>query len=130
MTFINKNKFAIAEANQLREVEAAQFESLQSRIINEASAIRAKLTQAQQSLADNTKLFAQQQENTKRMLSLFSAGEIDRLELTMAKLEELISAKNLAIANFNVHTSINNLENTLQHPLNIQSEQSFSTQHY
>lgn len=125
MTFINKNKFAIAEANQLREVEAAQFESLQSRIINEASAIRAKLTQAQQSLADNTKLFAQQQENTKRMLSLFSAGEIDRLELTMAKLEELISAKNLAIANFNVHTSINNLENTLQHPLNIQSEQSF-----
>ena len=126
MTMINKNKFAIAEANQLREVEAAQFESLQSSIINEAYAVRAKLVQSQQLLADNKKLFAEKQENTTRMHSLFNAGEIDRLELTMVKLEELISEKNLALANFQMHASINNLENTLQHPLNLHSEQNIT----
>jgi outer membrane protein TolC len=120
MTMLNKNKFAIAEANQLREVEAAQFESLQSSIINEAHAVRAKLMQTQQLLSDHKRLYALQKENTQRMQSLFSAGEIDRLELTMTKLEELMSEKSLALANFQMHTSINNLENTLQQPLNNQ----------
>ncbi|WP_036302756.1 TolC family protein [Methylotenera sp. L2L1] len=121
MTFINKNKFAIAEAKQLREVEAAQFESLQSSVINEAHTARAKLMQTQQSLTDNQRLYALQQDNTKRMQSLFTSGEIDRLELTIAKLEELMSEKNLVLANFQMHTSINNLENTLQQPLKNQS---------
>jgi outer membrane protein TolC len=120
MTFLDKNKFAIAEANQLREVEAAQFESLQSSIINEAHAARAKLMQSEQSLVDSKRLYALQQENTKRMQSLFTSGEIDRLALTMTKLEELMSEKSLALAHFQVHTSINNLENSLQQPLNEQ----------
>jgi cobalt-zinc-cadmium efflux system outer membrane protein len=124
MTIINKNKFAIAEANQLREVEAAQFESLQSSVINEAHSARAKLMQTQQSLADNKRLYALQQENTNRMQNLFSAGEIDRLELTMAKLEELSSEKNLVNASFQMHSAISNLENTLQQPLNEQGIQS------
>ncbi|MDO9151981.1 MAG: TolC family protein [Methylotenera sp.] len=120
MTFLDKNKFAIEEANQLREVEAAQFESLQNSIINEAHAVRAKLMQSEQSLVDSKKLYALQQDNTKRMQSLFTSGEIDRLELTMTKLEELMSEKSLALAHFQMHNSINNLENTLQQPLNEQ----------
>jgi len=118
MTILNKNKYAIAEANQLREVEAAQFESLQSRVISETHAARAKLTQTQQSLTDYKRLYTLQQDNTNRMQRLFAGGEIDRLELTMAKLEDLMSQKSLALANFQLYTSINNLENTLQHPLN------------
>lgn len=118
LTILNKNKFAIAEANQLREVEAAQFEALQSRIISETHAAQAKLTQTQQSLADYKRLYTLQQDNTNRMQHLFAGGEIDRLELTMAKLEDLMSEKSVALANYQLHTSINNLENTLQHPLN------------
>jgi len=118
LTILNKNKFAIAEANQLREVEAAQFEALQSRIISETHAAQAKLTQTQQLLADYKRLYALQQDNTNRMQHLFAGGEIDRLELTMAKLEDLMSEKSVALANYQLHTSINNLESTLQHPLN------------
>ncbi len=118
LTILNKNKYAIAEANQLREVEAAQFESLQSRVINETHAAQAKLEQAQHSLADYKRVYALQQDNTQRMQRLFTGGEIDRLELTMAKLEDLMSEKSLTLANFQLYTSINNLENTLQHPLN------------
>ncbi|ACT48234.1 TolC family protein [Methylotenera mobilis] len=117
MTILNKNKYAIAEATQLREVEAAQFEALQSRVISETHAARAKLTQTQQSLADYKRLYALQQDNTNRMQHLFAGGEIDRLELTMAKLEDLMSEKSVLLANFQLYSSINNLENTLQHPL-------------
>ena len=117
LTILNKNKYAIAEATQLREVEAAQFESLQNRVISETHAAQAKLTQSQQALADYKKLYVLQQDNTNRMQHLFAGGEIDRLELTMAKLEELMSEKSVTLANYQLYNSINNLENTLQHPL-------------
>lgn len=118
LTLLTKNKLAIAEAHELREVEAAQFEALQGTIINDAHTMRAKLAQTQQALANSKRLYALQQDNTTRMQHLFAAGEIDRLELTLARLEEFASEKNLIQASYQAHLSINNLENTIQHPLN------------
>lgn len=123
LTLLNKNKYAIAEADQLREVEVAQFEALQSTIISETQSALAKLTQTVNMFANSKKQYALQRDNTKHMQSVFDAGEIDRLELTMTKLEELISEKNLMLTNFQLYTSINNLENTLQRPLNEHSAQ-------
>ena len=52
-----------------------------------------------------------------------SAGEIDRLELTFAKLELNAVEKNLALAYYQLKMAEAELENTLQKPL-IQTKQS------
>jgi outer membrane protein TolC len=52
-----------------------------------------------------------------------AAGEIDRLELTFAKLELNAVEKNLALAHYQLKMAEAELENTLQKPL-IQSTQS------
>jgi hypothetical protein len=45
------------------------------------------------------------------------AGESDRLELTYAKLEEVIAEQQIALANFQLAASTNDLENAIQAPL-------------
>lgn len=117
MTILTKNKLAIAEAKQLREVEVAQFEALQANVISEVNTANARLAQAKQIL-DSQKIFlAQQQASTKRMDSKLRAGEIDRLEMSYAKLEEIIAEKNYARANYQIATQINALESAIQAPL-------------
>lgn len=117
MTILTKNKLAIAEATQLREVEAAQFESLQTNVIAEVNIANAKLAQARQSLENKKNLLQQQQASTQRMDRRLRSGEIDRLELTYAKLEEVTAEKLFTLANFQLASSINELENVLQAPL-------------
>lgn len=117
MTFITKNKMPIAEAKQLREVEAAQFEALQNTVIAEVATASAKLAQSKQLLENQSLLFAQQQDNTRRIERKFEAGEADRLELTYAKLEALVAQKNYALANYMQRMSLSELENTIQVPI-------------
>lgn len=124
LTLLNKNKMAITEAAQLREVEAAQFEALQNTVIAEANTAHAKLIHAKQVLEAQKKLFMQQQLNTDRMSRRLSAGEIDRLELTYIKLEEIAAEKNVALANFQLKTAINQLENALQQPQSTRIDES------
>lgn len=117
LTLLNKNKVAIAEATQLREVEAAQFEALQTKVISEANVAKAELLQAQQLLANQQQLYLQQQQNTQRMQNRLAIGEIDRLELAFAKLENIAAEMNVALVSFQRDVAINQLENTLQQPL-------------
>ncbi len=116
LTLLNKNKLAIAEATQLREIEAAQFEALQNTVIAEADTANAKLAQARQVLEQQATLYQQQQNHTQRMARKLSAGEIDRLELTYVKLEEVVAERNVALAHFQLKTALNQLENALQQP--------------
>jgi outer membrane protein TolC len=117
MTILTKNKLAIAEATQLREVEAAQFEALQANVIAEVNVANAKLAQARQLLDNQENLYRQQQASTQRMQRRLQSGEIDRLELTYAKLEEVAAEKNFTLASYQLANSINELENALQAPL-------------
>ncbi len=117
LTLLQKNKLAIAEAEQLREVEAAQFEVLQAKIIGDTNTANATFAQAQQLLKNQQALLVQQQANEKRMHALFAAGEIDRLTLTLAKLETIAIEKSAATAQYDLNTAIRQLENTLQKPL-------------
>lgn len=118
MTILTKNKLAIAEAKQLREVEVAQFEALQANVISEVNTANAKLAQAKQILANQKIFLAQQQASTKRMGNKLRAGEIDRLEMSYAQLEEVVAEKNYARANYQIVTQINELESAIQAPLN------------
>ena len=117
MTILTKNKLAISEAKQLREVEAAQFAALQANVISEVNTANAKLMQAKQVLENQKKLLSQQQASTRRMDSKFRVGEIDRLEMSYAKLEEIIAEKNFALANYQITLQMNALESAVQAPL-------------
>lgn len=118
LNFLNKNKLAIAEATQLREVEAAQFEALQTKVIAEANIASVAVSQSQQALAQQQALLLQQQRNTQRMQRKLAAGEIDRLEFTYGKFENIVAEKNVALAKFQLNAALNQLENALQIPLN------------
>jgi len=117
LTLLNKNKAAIAEATVLREVEAAQFEALQTAVIAEANTANAKLAQAKQMLENQKNLLQQQQHNTQRMERRFSSGDIDKLEVTYARLEQTVAEKSVALSRYQLTTSVNELENALQTPL-------------
>ena len=117
LSLLNKNKVAIAEATMLREVEAAQFEALQTKVILDANIANAEVNQAKQALEHQQRLLTQQQSSTQRMQRKLAAGDIDRLEMTYAKLEDINAEKNVAVANFQLNKSLDQLENTLQKPL-------------
>lgn len=117
MTILTKNRLAIAEATQLREVEAKQFEALQANVISEVNVANARLAQSAQLLDNKKNLYQQQQANTKRMDNRLRAGESDRLELSYAKLEEVIAEQQIVLARFQLAASANDLENAIQAPL-------------
>lgn len=117
MTILTKNKIAIAEATQLREVEAKQFETLQNNVIGEVNVTSAKLAQALQMLENKKKIHAQQLDNVQRMEKRLSAGEIDRLELSFTKLEETMAEQNIAMSYYQLANITNELENAIQAPL-------------
>lgn len=129
LTLLNKNKIAIAEATQLREVEAAQFEALQSKVISDTDLARSSVVQAQESLKNQQVLLTQQKRNLQRLQRQLKAGEINRLEYSYSKLEHTATEKNVALAEYKLQTTINNLENAVQQPLffeNTFSENTYS----
>jgi outer membrane protein TolC len=117
LSFLNKNKLGINEAMQLRELESAQFKALQTKVILEANLANAEVNQAKQTLDHQKQLLTEQQLNTQRMKRKLDAGEINRLEMTYAKLEDINAEKNVAFADFQLNKSLDQLENTLQIPL-------------
>jgi outer membrane protein TolC len=118
MTILTKNKIAIAEVTQLREVEAAQFEALQNTVISEVNSAYARVAQAQLIVEEQKKLHIMQKSNTQRIGKRLAAGETDRLELTYAKLEESLAEKNVVNANFELHGALIQFEHVRQMPLN------------
>ncbi|MEQ1487630.1 MAG: TolC family protein [Methylotenera sp.] len=117
LQFLNKNKLGIAEATQLREVEAAQFEALQAQVVLDANIAHTEVMQATYALQNKQQLQTKQNENTQRMARKLAAGEADRLEFTYAKLENIAAEKNVILAHFQLMKSLDQLENTLQIPL-------------
>lgn len=117
LSLINRNELAISEATQLRKVEATQFDALQTKVISDIYIANSLVTQTQQALLNQQALLSQQQANAKRTERKLIAGEIDRLESVFVKLENIAAEKNVAIADFQLNTAINQLENALQQPI-------------
>jgi hypothetical protein len=86
-------------------------------VILEANIANAEVNQAKQTLDHQKQLLSEQQSNTQRMKRKLDAGEINRLEMTYAKLEDINAEKNVAFADFQLNKSLDQLENTLQIPL-------------
>lgn len=124
MNLLQKNKVAIAEAEQLREVEVAKFEALQASVIGEANLAKAQLIEAQTALEQKNHQHNLLKQMFNKTKAQFDAGEIDRLELTYAKLELENSEKDIAQSHYTLAKAQLTLENILQAPLN----EIFSTQ--
>lgn len=117
LTLLNKNKGLIAEARALREVEAAQFEALQAKVIGEMEQARTRYFASLAELDMARQLQSSQQANLTQIEKQFDTGFADRLELTSAKLENLLSAQGVLDTELKVRQAIAELENTMQRPL-------------
>ena len=83
---IEKNKYLVEEAKNLRDIESLQVEKIQTSIVNEIAKLRDNYTTAKELVRkDNGDLIAANElENS--IESKFRQGEIDRIELTQQKL--------------------------------------------
>lgn len=117
LNLLNKNQTLIAEAIQLREIEGAQFEALQSNVINNLSQAHTRLVAAQQNLMQVKQQQVTQQNYLQKLNKQFAAGALDRLDLSQAILQtQLVDAQVLA-TQFEVLRAINEIEDLLQVPL-------------
>lgn len=117
----NQQPTLIKHAEQLRDVEGAQFDALQASVIGQLARALADYDSAKQSLNQfhSTKLAEEQQ--LLRQQKQFEAGMIDRLTLTQARLASLVSEQQVQQGQFTLLRMQANIENILQKPLLSQS---------
>lgn len=117
LSLLNKNEGLIAEARALREVEAAQFEALQAKVISDLEQAVAAYTAALDQMQSTKQLEISQQDRFKQAQQQFDAGYIDRLELTTAKLENMVARQNLLRIEYKTQRASLVLEDAMQRPL-------------
>ena len=117
LNLLNKNQTLIAEAMQLREIEAAQFEALQTSIIGDLSLAYARYQSALQhinAIQSQLNLQNKQQQNLQKQ---FDAGLIDRLIVTQYSLHYLLAEQELLNLKFDCLKTAIAIEDLMQKPL-------------
>ena len=117
LTLINKNRGMIAEATALREVEVAQFEALQTKVIGNLNEEKASYQSALEASTKAEAVLASQQKRTQQTERQFNAGFADRLEFTTTQLENIIAEQSTLNTAYQVQFTKLNLEDVLQRPL-------------
>lgn len=114
---IHKNEGLIAEARALREVEAAQFEALQAKVIGEVAQSKAAYYGVLEELDKAKQLRASQLMRMQQAQRQFDAGFVDRLELVTTKLENIVSSQNVLDAEHKLERTALAFEDAMQRPL-------------
>jgi outer membrane protein, heavy metal efflux system len=117
LNLLNKNQTLIAEATQLREIEGAQFEALQSKIIGDISQSVASYQASLQNIEQVNQQQATQTQYSQKLQRQFESGLIDRLALTQNQLNTILLDQQLLNAQFNSLNAALALEDILQRPL-------------
>lgn len=117
LTLINKNRGLIAEARSLREVEIAQFEALQAKVIGDLNQAKASYLAAFEANLKAQGVLASQQKRTEQAERQFDAGVTDRLALTTTQLENIIATQNVLNTAYQTQIAKLSLEDVLQRPL-------------
>jgi outer membrane protein, heavy metal efflux system len=126
LNLLNKNKGMIAEANALRDIEFAQFESLQSSVIAQLNQSKASYVAALKGLDRAQNLNKKQLERTSQTKKQYDAGLADLLQLKTAQLENALTDENLLFSRYKIWSGYFGLEDLLQRPMNPQGIFSFS----
>ncbi len=111
------NSSLIAEATRLREVEAAQFEALQAKVIGDLSQAQAIYTATNSEIARTQTNLATQLQLDQQLQKQFDSGLIDRLELTSNQLITISAEQNLLNTKFRNLRAAYAIEDVMQHPL-------------
>ncbi len=117
ITLITKNKGLIAEASSLRDVEAAQINVTQAKIISEVNQAKAYYIKSFEAISRSEKLFESQATKMKQIEQQFNLGAADRLQLTNTKLEGIIALQNQLTSRYKFQMAQIALEDSLQKPL-------------
>lgn len=83
---IEKNKYLVEEAKNLRDIESLQIEKIQTTIINEIAKLRDNYTIAKDLVRKDIEDLSAATELESSIESKFRQGEIDRIEFTQQKL--------------------------------------------
>ena len=117
LNLLNKNQTLIAEATQLREIEGAQFEALQAKIIGDLSQSLAAYQASLQNIQQVKQQQSAQAEYSQKLQKQFNAGLIDRLALTQNALNTSLLEQQLLSAQFNNLNAALTIEDMMQRPL-------------
>ena len=117
LALVNRNEGPIAEAEARRELEAARFRALQTRVIGEVQAARARYAAALKAASDAAEVEHQANARTARVERRFDAGSGDRLERTHAHLDALAAVRLRETALAQSATARAALEDAMQVPL-------------
>ena len=121
LNLLNKNSglhnSLIAEATSLREVEAAQFEELQAKVIGDLSVAQAGYAAANVEITKAQENVNLQSHQNLQLQKQFDKGLIDRLELTTSQLSTINAEQNLLNAKFKSLRAAYVIEDLAQHPL-------------
>ena len=121
LNLLNKNntlnQMLIEEATQLREIEGAQFEALQAKIIGDLSQNLAIYQASLQNINQIKAQQAAQMRYSQKLQRQFDAGLIDRLALTQNSLNTSLLEQQLLNAQFSNLNAALAIEDTMQRPL-------------
>ncbi len=116
-TFLNDNSTLAREAYALRDVEAAQFNVLQAKVIADISIAQASYIAAINETLTANALLAAETTQFKQLEQQFKAGSIDRLALTQGLLSSHFAAKTLQDAQFKSIRAALAVEDVMQRPI-------------
>jgi outer membrane protein, heavy metal efflux system len=117
LNLLNKNQTLIAEATQLREVEGAQFEVLQTRIISDLNLAYAQLTTALQNIQQTQSQVNNHAQQQRQIQKQLDAGLTDRLTVTQQSLSYLLAEQQLLNLKFNCLRILIAIEDLMQRPI-------------
>ena len=108
---------AIRAAEAQRELAAEEFKRLQSRVIGDADAARARYLSAVAGAARATAILDLGAERSARTQAQFDAGYADRVDLVGVRLEQLATRRNALALRVEAQQALGALEEALQVPL-------------
>ena len=118
LALLNKhNEGPIAEAKAAREFEARQFEALQASVVGEQEQALARWNAVTNEVAQLKKIVTAQQARLAQTQIQFDAGQLDRLELNLTRLELLGATANVSAAQSRVQQALGQVEDAVQQPL-------------
>jgi outer membrane protein, heavy metal efflux system len=121
LNLLNQHPTYIKQAEQLRAVEGAQFEALQSAVVGDLAQAYSKYLATQDRLAQSKIELATQQALQQKLQKQFDAGLIDRVDLTHASLNTQNAEQMQNAITFELLRAQTDIENIMQRPLNSSS---------
>lgn len=117
LNLLNKNPTLINEATKLREIEGAQFEALQAKVIGDLEQNLAIYAANSQKLKQVKEYQETQLAFESKIQRQFDAGLVDKLELTQNQLNTTFIEQQLVVAQFSHLKAALTLEDMMQRPI-------------